>query len=148
MNRFILLLLLSLVCTGCSRPFDGPDIHIRQSSSVPREARWLKDRFGLPDDITDVYYFTSQSLRCNYYLRGRLDKDGVQQYESRFLKPGTEVKELTSIPPGISGSNVAPIKEWWPTTHSQGLRIYEVRNLDVVMLDHETGIVYVALCED
>ena len=148
MNRFILALLLSLVWTGCSRPFDGPDIHIRQSSSVPREARWLKDDFGLPDDITDVYYFTSQSLRCNYYLRGRLGKDGVQQYESRFLKPRTDVKELAGIPPGISGSNVDPIKEWWPTMHSQGLRVYEVRNLDVVMVDHEKGIVYVAFCED
>ena len=105
----------------------------------------MKDTFRLPDDLTDVYYFTPQSLRCNYYLRGVLGNDGIQQYEATVL---SDAKELADIPPHISGRHVAPIQDCWPSPGSGGLRIYQLGYLDYVILDHEQGILYAAMCED
>jgi hypothetical protein len=130
---------------GCSEGSDSPDIHIRNAARIPKEASGMKDIFRLPDDLTDVYYYTPQSLRCNYYLRGALGKDGIQQYETTVLK---HAKKLTDIPLDISGPDVAPIQDWWPSPGSEGLRIYELRYLDYVILDHDQGILYAAMRED
>jgi hypothetical protein len=145
MKRAHLILALVLIHAGCSVGFDSPDIHIRNAARIPKEASAMKDTFRLPDDLTDVYYFTPQSLRCNYYLRGLLGKDGIQQYETTVLKGA---KELTDMPPDISGPDVAPIQDWWPSPGCRGLQIYELRYLDYVILDHDQRILYAAMCED
>jgi hypothetical protein len=135
-----------LMQAGCSVGFlDAPDIHIRNAARIPEQAAGMKHTFLLPDDLTDVYYFTPQSLRCNHYLRGVLGKDGIQKYETTVLK---DAKELTDLPLHISGPGVAPIQDWWPSPDSEGLRIYEKAYLDYVVLDHEQGILYAAMCED
>jgi hypothetical protein len=145
MKRVHLILALVLIPAGCSMGFDSPDIHIRNATRIPKEASAIKATFRLPDDLTDVYYFTPQSLRCNYYLRGVLGKDRIRQYETTVLK---NAKELTDMPLGISGPDIAPIQDWWPSPGSGGLRIYELRYLDYVILDHQQGILYAAMCED
>ena len=145
MKRAYLILAMLVILAGCSVGFDSPDIHIRKAPQIPNEASGMKDTFLLPDDLTDVYYFTPRSLRCNYYLRGVLGEDGLQQYETTVLKDATE---LTRMPLDISGPVVAPIQDWWPYPGSGGLRIYELRYLDYVILDHDQGILYAAKCED
>jgi hypothetical protein len=74
-----------------------------------------------------------------------LGKDGIQQCKATVLKNGNE---LTGMPRGISGPDVAPIQDWWPSSNAKGVRIYELRNLDYVILDHDLGILYAAKCED
>ena len=105
----------------------------------------MKDVFQLPDNLTDVYYFTPQYLRCNYYLRGVLGKDGIQQYETTVLK---NAKELTDMPRDISGPDVTPIRDWWLSPGSGCLRICELGHLDYVILDRDQGLLYAARCAD
>jgi len=145
MNRARLLLLLLLTLTGCGIGFDSPDIHITNATQFPKEAIGMKDTFRLPDDLTDVYYFSPQSLFCNYYLRGTLTKDAVREYETGVLKNAVEIPD---IPADISGPEVAPIADWWPPSNSPHLRIYKVRNIDYVMIDHDEGFVYAVLCSE
>jgi hypothetical protein len=74
-----------------------------------------------------------------------LGKDRIQQYEATVLE---NARGLAGMPRDISGPDVAPIQDWWPTSDTEGLRIYELRNLDYVMLDHDRGILYAAKCAD
>ena len=97
---------------------------------------------SLPDDLTDVYYFSPASLYCNYYLRGRLAKGAVQEYETKLLK---NAKELPEMPEELSRSDIDPIADWWPSPDSQHLRIYHVGGVHYVMIDHDQGVVYAAL---
>jgi len=143
--RFSVLILLPLLQAGCWRPFDSPDVHVRKAAQIPEEARHMKGEFRLPDDLTDVYYFSPAYLRCNYYLRGKLSKEGIDKYETDVLK---HAKRLADVPRDVSGPDVTPIKDWWPQADSQNLDIYELRDLDFVMIDRQEGIVYVALCAD
>jgi hypothetical protein len=145
MKRPSLFFLLLLLQPGCWAGLDSPDIHIRNAAQIPKEGLEMKDTFHLPDDLADVYYFTPRYQRCNYYLRGVLGKEGIRQYETTVLK---NAKALTGMPRDISGPDVAPIQDWWPSSDAEGLRIYELRNLDYVILDHDQGILYAAKCED
>lgn len=105
----------------------------------------MKSTFRLPDDLSDVYYFSPNSLFCNYYLRGKLSTDAVHEYESTILK---DAEELADIPKDVSGPDVAPIADWWPSTRARNLHIYKVRNMDFVMIDREEGILYAVLCAE
>jgi hypothetical protein len=145
MKRAHVILALLVMYSGCSVGFDSPDLHIRNADRIPKEASAMEDTFRLPEDLTDVYYFSPRYLRCNDYLRGVLGKDSILQYETTVLK---NAKALTEMPPHLSGPDVAPIQDWWPSPGAGGLRIYQLSCLDYVILDHDHGILYAAMCED
>ena len=71
-------------------------------------------------------------------------KDMKQTSRKRY----SDIKQLETIPEYITGPDTTAIADWWPTVSSESLRIYEMRSLDFVIIDHEAGIVYAAMCED
>ena len=149
MNRRWPLLVPVLALAGCLRqPFDQPDIHVRRAAQVPEEASHLKDVFIIPEALTNVYYFTPRHLRCNYYLRGEVGKDQVEQYKTALTERYSEIRELSSLPRQFPAADLAAMKDWWPQAKTQSLCVYQRGTMDFIMIDAEKGVLYFAMCED
>ncbi len=123
--------------------FDSPDTHIRNVATNPIEANALKLSFLLPDELTNVYYFSSNGFRCDNYLHGTLEGKGVEDYQASIAKRSTALADHADSWYDLFDSAPKPIREWWPTGDLNRLRIYELRHSDYVMIDRDAGKIYV-----
>ena len=81
-----------------------PD-HLKAQPGVPEKARQVTDAFGVDNGlISDVYYYSSRSLRCNYYLRAsprdaearRIIEESLAQNAEKVASPPRPIMEPPS----------------------------------------------------